>query len=363
MNHLTRRQMLRAAASATAVPLLWSGLEVFGKEEPLHDLLPTKENPYADAVFANGPPPLPKEGNFTVVVLPDTQFYDRRNPDTYAAQTQWIVDHRDDRRIVSVLHLGDITDRNQKPQWEIAQAAMQRLDGHVPYFMCLGNHDYGTNGSSADRTTFFHDYFPAKKYQSLPNFGGSYDKEPARFDNSYHYFNAGGRDYLVLALEFGARSDVVRWANEVLDKHPNHPTILITHVYMYYDDTRYDYAKHGLDQQWSPHRYPVATSTNHDVNDGQQLWDNLLKNHSQVFMTLNGHVIGDGLGKLTSKNDAGKNVHQMLVNFQMRPNGGDGWLRLLEFSPDGKQVDVADYSPTRDEQNVAPENKFTLELS
>ena len=52
----------------------------------------------------------------------------------------------------------------------------------------------------------------------------------------------------------------------------------------------------------------------------------------------------------------------MLVNFQMKPKGGDGWLRLLEFKEDGVSVDVIDYSPTRNECNVSSQNRFSLKL-
>ena len=48
-------------------------------------------------------------------------------------------------------------------------------------------------------------------------------------------------------------------------------------------------------------------------------------------MTINGHVLGDGLGRMTSQTNGGTDVMQMLVNSQMKPSGGDGWLRLLEI--------------------------------
>ena len=82
-----------------------------------------------------------------------------------------------------------------------------------------------------------------------------------------------------------------------------------------------------------------------------------------MFMTLNGHVLGDGLGRITTPNEAGNAVHQMLVNFQIRPNGGDSWLRLIEVANPTKQLKVIDYSPALGKCNVAPENHFELELS
>jgi hypothetical protein len=53
----------------------------------------------------------------------------------------------------------------------------------------------------------------------------------------------------------------------------------------------------------------------------------------------------------------------MLVNFQMLPHGGDGWLRLLEFSADGRTVRARDYSPTLDRWGKGPDHDFTIALA
>src|SRR3712207_9410295 len=92
------------------------------------------------------------------------------------------------------------------------------------------------------------------------------------FRSSCHLFSTAGRDFIVFCLEFGPRADVVRWANELNDKHAKREAILVTHAYVYYDDTRYDWAKHGPKQSWNPHNYAVAKSTNDDVSDGEELW-------------------------------------------------------------------------------------------
>jgi hypothetical protein len=155
---------------------------------------------------------------------------------------------------------------------------------------------------------------------------------------------------------------VVRWANEVSAEHKDRDVILITHAFVYYDDTRYDWAKRGADQLWNPHSYAVAKATDHDVNDGQELWDKLVAKHDNFVMTVNGHVCADGLGRLTTATPAGREIPQVLVNFQVKPNGGDGWLRLLEFRPDGATVLAYDYSMTRDQWNVAPDNTFEMTI-
>jgi predicted phosphodiesterase len=362
MSSATRRDVLKLGTTA-AFTALSPGL-LLGQEKPAAPVKKPapKEDPYKDAVFQAGPPPMPAKGSFTIAVLPDTQMYCQSVPEGFYAQTQWLVDHKEDRNIAAVLHLGDITNRNTPDQWEIAQKAMRQLDGHIPYFMVCGNHDYGQGGGCADRTTHFNEYFPLKHYSDLKTFGGVYDKEPDRFENSYHTFTAGGKKFLVVALEFGPRNDVVRWANEVVGKHKDHAAILITHAFIYYDETRYDWKKYGMKQTWNPHNYRIAKATNDDINDGEELWNKLVSPNGNFLMTLNGHVLNDGLGRVTTKDAKQRDVAQMLVNFQMKPKGGDGWMRLLEFKADGVTVDVIDYSPTRNECNVSWQNKFSLTL-
>ena len=302
-----------------------------------------------------------EEDSFTIAVLPDTQNYCQAAPKGFYAQTRWLVENKDAWNIQAVLHLGDITNRNSPAQWGIALRAMSYLDGHVPYCMVPGNHDYSENGNGKDRTTLLNKYFPVEKARRQSCFGGTYDKEPSRMENSYHLFSVGSRSFVVLALEFGPRADVVRWANQVAEKYSDREAILITHAYVYYDETRYDWKHYGSKQKWNPHSYGMAKTADDDVMDGEELWRNLVSKHENFILTLNGHVLGDGLGRLSTKTPGGREVHQMLVNFQMKPNGGDGWLRLLEFTRDRK-VFVTDYSPTLHQVNTSPQNRFTLKL-
>lgn len=360
MATMDRRSALKQAAALAAAPLC---SPAFGQEPGPPPRVVTPKpvvNPYADAVMVKGEPPAISEKSFTVAVLPDTQHYSEKFPKTYLAQTQYIIDQHKARNIQAVLHLGDITNHNTVAEWKNASAAMKLLDGHVPWFFCPGNHDYSEGGGCKDRTTRLNDYFPAKMFKDRPTFGGVYDKESDRMENNFSLFSAGGRDFLVLALEFGPRADVLRWANEVVGKHAKREAILITHCLIYYDETRYDWKKYGKKQTWNPHDYAVAKATKDDVADGQEIWDKLISKHENFIFTLNGHVLGDGLGRVTTTTPGGRDVPQVLVNFQMKPNGGDGWLRLLEFKADGKTVEAWDYSPTLGLRNESKQNRFTL---
>ncbi len=310
-------------------------------------------------------------GAFTIVVLPDTQYYcSSGNPNIsaiFAEQTQWVVDHADSHNIQLVLHEGDLVHGEglDLGQWGKARAAMDVLDGRVPYVIAPGNHDY--SGNAASRSSYFNDdrYFgPRTPYATQETVAGFYEEN--RTDNSYHVFHVGDTDWMVVALQFGPSDEVVEWANEVVAAHPSHIVILLTHAYVYSDDTRLDWAVKGGSQSGNPHSYPIARLRGETVNDGQQLWEKLVTNHANVRLVLSGHVTNEGAGLLTSIGAHGQVVHQMLANYQTgvygSTNGGNGFMRLIDVSPNGT-VDVRTYSPHIDEFITTPHQQFTLEMA
>ena len=85
-----------------------------------------------------------------------------------------------------------------------------------------------------------------------------------------------------------------------------------------------------------------------DANQGEAIWRKLVYPASNIELVLCGHV--SGWGFRTDANSAGRPVHQMLFDSQSmgggyEGNGGDGWIRILEFLPDGRTVRVMTYSP------------------
>ena len=293
---------------------------------------------------------------FTIAVLPDTQIYSMSYPDIFTCQTQWIVDHKDEHKIAFVLHEGDITNNNNTTQWERADTSLSILDGNVPYALAIGNHDIGDNGTANNRDTLFNDYFPVSRFDGLPTFGGVY--EAGKMDNSYHLFSAGGTDWLILVLEFGPRDPVLTWANQVVSNHPNRRVIVVTHTHLYSDETL-----HGSNPAhlWNPHDYGVASQPG-GVNDGVEVWDKFVRLHSNISFVFNGHVLNDGKARLVGTGDNGNSVYQMLANYQSGVegsiNGGNGYLRLIAFEPDGGKVSVKTYSPYVDEYLCDEQNQF-----
>jgi hypothetical protein len=285
--------------------------------------------------------------NPTVVVLPDTQFYAAAYPDIFAAQTKWIADNRDSANLVAVLHEGDLVDDpSSVDQWQVASDAFATLDGVIPYLVLAGNHD-----EDLARQGYMDQYFPASRSDQYPWFGGTF--EPNKTENSFAIVPIGGTPWLLLALEFGPRNAVVSWANEVLKNNADKPAILVTHAYLFNDGTRYDYTK-TPPQPFDPHDYnftPLA-----GVNDGEQLWQNLIVGNENVKVVLSGHCLGaPAVARLTSPRPSGSTVHQILANYQQcgdlscpempQIKGGNGYLRLLEFDKANQVLRVHTYSP------------------
>jgi len=52
--------------------------------------------------------------------------------------------------------------------------------------------------------------------------------------------------FIVICLEFGPRDTVLEWANKIVSEHKDRKAIVVTHNYMYSDDTRVGPAIHGI---------------------------------------------------------------------------------------------------------------------
>lgn len=319
------------------------------------------------AAFAAPPAPVDK-GGFTLAVIPDSQHYTWKNPEIYEQQTRWIAANIEKHNIVFLLHVGDITQHNKREHWENARKAHAAYSGRLPAAYVPGNHDLGERGKTDSRQSYFSEYIPLASYREQPGFGGVYDREPARTENSWHTFDAGGRSWLVLALEFAPRDDVLRWAGEVVATHPKHSVIVITHAYMRASKDRYDRTilKTQSDGTTAPiaslDKYPLSSKPgNGGFNDAGDMWRKFISQHANIALVLCGHTCTSA--HLESKGKHGNTVQQVLVDYQSTPNEKNGWFRLLQFQPDGLTVRVRDYTPLLDETSGKAACKFDFKIA
>jgi hypothetical protein len=82
--------------------------------------------------------------DFTIAVLPDTQFYSENYPEIFEAQTAWLAANAASLDLKLVLGVGDIVnDGDSAAQWQAADRAIKLLDeAGVAYMLAIGNHDY-----------------------------------------------------------------------------------------------------------------------------------------------------------------------------------------------------------------------------
>ena len=191
--------------------------------------------------------------------------------------------------------------------------------------------------------TMINAYFPVSTFASRPSFKGTFETD--RIENSYHLLDVpgGGGQWLVLSLEFGPRNAVLAWADDVAKQYADTPAIVLTHAYLYDDNTRYDHIARPS-QQWNPHSYPLGANGG-DANDGEEMWQKLVLGNSNIKFVLSGHVLNSGVGRLSSTRPDGTVCHQILANYQNYDRGGDAYLRVLRFFPDTRAVHVQTYSP------------------
>ncbi|CAG4995045.1 hypothetical protein DYBT9275_01533 [Dyadobacter sp. CECT 9275] len=304
-------------------------------------------------------PKLTDPASWSLVLLPDPQTYVKfeRNQAIFDLMTSWVSENIDPLQIKMVLCTGDLVEQNEllapdgvngnqtsKAQWQAVSRAFGRLDGKVPYVAATGNHDYGFK-SAENRNSRYNEYFPVDKnilsQKLLREVGTDFLGQPTLANAVYDFTSPHGKNYLIMVLEFAPRNDVITWAKKVIEqpKYKDHQVIVLTHSYMDSDN------QHIVKEE-----YPLT-----DVNYGAAMFSRLVRPSTNIRMVFAGHIGSPDSPKehvafRTDLNSAGKPVQQMVFNAQAmgggwHGNGGDGWLRILEFLPDGKTVKVKTFSP------------------
>jgi hypothetical protein len=301
---------------------------------------------------------------WSIVLLPGTQDYTRIHPEIFVRQTEWVASQKDERNIKLVLHLGDITDNNTHPQWLSARDAMNVLvRAKIPFALTPGEHDLGEWGTGRDRTTFMGEYFGWFDYRDSPFVNKSYYYERGHLENAWLTVDTPWGPVIVIALELFPRDKALEWAKKAVARHSDHHAILLTHAYLYNDNTRYDWVK-NKSQIGGVGHYEISRNPE-GANDGEQMWRKLVSQQKNFLFTFSGHALGDGAGYLASKGKYGNEVHQIMANYQAGVNGGNwpGYLRILEFQPDRKTIKIFTYSPYLDKWLTDAKQQFIITLA
>lgn len=283
-------------------------------------------------------------GDFTLIGLPDTQFYTEQtnggNNSTFKAQTNWIVANKDALNIKHVSQLGDCVQNGDsfEIEWKRADTSMKIIENPlttaltdgIPYSMNVGNHDQSPGGSASGTTTFFNQYFGTSRFAGRAYWGGNYGSNA---DNSYQLFSANGLDFIVISLEYDASANatVLSWANTVLQTYSSRKAIIVSH--------------------W------IINADGSFGAQGQAIY-NALKGNSNLMLMLCGHINPNGEARRSDVFN-GKTVHTLLSDYQ-DINGGNGWLRIMSLSPSTNTIAVKTYSPTLNQFQTDANSQFTI---
>jgi hypothetical protein len=313
-------------------------------------------------------------GGFTIAFLGDTQNYSTYHPAIFNQVTQWLADNKAARNIQFIVQDGDIVNNDVTFEWNNARAAMERLDGVVPYAVVRGNHDIGSQFDQASR------FGPGSPYSQQSTLVDHYEvpgQQNWDMRNTVHKFEAGGQKFMVITFDISAGSDVVAWANNIIAQNRDHRVILDTHAYLYDGGERFNNAPDPnnpgktFDQsrdallRTGANPEAVYNGAVYGGQDGETLWNNLVRLHPNVSLFLSGHQFEDfdEFKYHLENGDHGNRVHELLVDPQNMANGGNGWIRLLEFDPDGITVHVKTYSPFLNQWDTSPDNFYDIKLS
>lgn len=290
----------------------------------------------------NSPPP------FTIVPVPDTQHYVsgllNGTTEGLKAQTNWIVANRANKNIVYVSQLGDCVQNGQNGgndiEWRRADTAFTILENPVttglvdgiPYSICVGNHDQSGMGNPNGNTNFYNQFFGVSRFGTRSYYGGYYGNN---YDNHYTFFTASGMEFIDVSLEFDSVVNplVVQWADSIIQAYPNKRAIVSSHYLL------------KLDMNFS--------------DQGQALYDQL-KDNPNFFLMLCGHKHDEG-----RRTDVfnGNTVQTILSDYQSRPSGGNGWIKVMDFKPSMNKVFVKTYSPYLDLYESDWNSEYTFDYN
>ncbi len=275
---------------------------------------------------------------YSFAVLGDTQILAESYPDKFTALYDWVLGNVEAKKIKFVLGLGDITNSSTNAEFDLAKKNIERMNGVVPYSLVRGNHDTENQMKK---------YFPVSAYKD--KLGGYYGSD---IFNSWQELIVGEIKYLIFTLDYGAKNAVLDWASEIIADHPEHNVIITTHAYLFRDGTTLDAGD-----------VVPPSNKGSQYNNGDHIWDKLIKKHENIVLVLSGHDPCDYVVYAQDKGENGNVVTQMLVDPQGvdKAQGGVGLVTMLYFSEDGKTMQVETYSTDRG-AFFLEENQFTLTL-
>ena len=281
------------------------------------------------------------EGDYSMVVLPDTQNMVQYWPESYYEQMQWIADNKDALNIQAVMHMGDMVNTNNDTQWTVCENGTDILENAgIPWMPMMGNHD---------NSTWFNKYYDYATYGTNQSwFGGSYHTD--KLDHTYWFVTVGEREYMILSLGWAPSWDVLDWAKGIVEEHSDKNVILNCHAYMNKDGS--------LLSKGDAH---CVTSYLPNYPNGDDVWA-AFKDYENVVLAMGGHIYNADLISYVDQNGTGRDVTSLLIDRQNDDTSNKlGMVAVLTFHENSDTVDINWYS-TRYDALYRLKNQFPISV-
>ena len=281
------------------------------------------------------------EGDYSMVVLPDTQFTVNYWPDIYYSQMQWIADNKETLNIQAVMHMGDMVNNNNDTEWSIFKKGTDIIDAAgIPWMPMTGNHD---DPSWLNRYYDYATYGPGQTW-----FGGSYPEN--KLDCSYWFVTVGQREYMILSLGWAPNWDALEWAKGVVEAHPEKNVIINAHALINKDG---ELLQPGV-------KYNIS-SDHPGFPDGIDVW-NTFREYKNVVLAMCGHVGCPDIISSVNTNSWGTDITTLLIDNQNDgASNSKGMIAVLTFRADSNAVELNWYS-TKLDAMYGPENRYAIDV-
>jgi len=274
----------------------------------------------------------------------DTNPLDNK-PEHIKALIDWLIENKEEHKISYVMTLGDLTQKSYTAEWDYVKSQFYRLDGVIPFSLARGNHDKvekQIKTKDSNGKTIWPDELRQKAlfYKTFDDeiYRGQIDGSLNEWDiaNTYKAFTVANTKYLLICFDYGPSDEALTWAGKIIEAHKDHRVIITTHTYLFRDGTTFD-----KDDAYA------ASRSQGGVNDGDDMWEKLIKKHENIVLVMSGHDPWDHIVCTRTEGDNGNVVTQLLIDPQSMDANMPyctNMVAMLYFSEDGKTVTVRYYS-------------------
>ncbi|WP_162356696.1 metallophosphoesterase [Metabacillus mangrovi] len=252
---------------------------------------------------------------FSFVWMSDTQYYAKDYPEILMSQMNWILKNRSTQRHSYLVHTGDLVHNpNQFAQWERNHIAFSKLDQQgFAYGLLPGNHDF----KQEEGLQPYYRFFGEHRFKEKPFYKGAF------LDNCGHYDEAGGRLFVYMGWCSAGKKEL-DWMNTVLKENQDKEAVLAVHDYLTFRGTR--------------------------SYNGEKIYRQVVVPNPNVKLVLSGHYYGEAAK--TDRPQEGRIVHQLMANYQGFPQGGGGYMKVIQWRQD--ELVVRTYSPYLNKEREKP---------